>query len=126
MTRKNWITALLLLPVIGHFAGFLPATMEHVRDPVWLAHAQFHALQSIFFVEGWNIFAAYVILFPFRQGARWARWALLCYLISVQVAYFIAFALIPEGRPPELVFNILFGVALLMFCAGLSWGWRES
>jgi uncharacterized membrane protein len=125
MSKKNLMLLLLTAPALGHALSYLPAVMEHILDTGWIDHARFHALQSLIMAEGWNLFILYVIWFPLRRGENWTKWALLGYLIAIQLGYFITMALLPEGTPPELVFNLLFAVSLGLFAVGYYLAWNE-
>src|SRR5688500_17157582 len=103
------IAAVLMgLPALGHLGGYLPATMEHVMDATWRAHARFHAFQSVVFIVGWDLVVMWIVLGSLQRSEKWTLWVLLAYLIFVQGGYFISMAVIPEGTPPEMIFNIMF------------------
>jgi uncharacterized membrane protein len=117
-------TTLLVVVAVGHLLGYLPATLRHTYDSSWPDHARFHAFQSLLLVAGWDVAVVLLALGPVQRHEGWALWVLVVYLVFVQLGYFVSMAAVPSGRPPGLVFHLLYLAAMLMFAVGLAVAWR--
>ena len=107
-------------------AYLLPQAMpEHLVEMNWPAHARFHMWQATFWLISLDVMILIVALVPFRQKQDWTFWALLAGFAGSQLGYFLASALVPEGRPDTQGADIGLLFVMLIYLAGLVLGWRE-
>jgi uncharacterized membrane-anchored protein YitT (DUF2179 family) len=103
---------------IGGYAYALP---EHLGDPTWSSHAQFHHILAWLWQVGLNIALMTLAWLPMRRGERWTLWPLLAGLVFGQTAHFIVSALYPAGRWAgwEWWFDWALALQALIYAAGL-------
>src|SRR5580658_4046562 len=99
MNRNQLPTVLVVTSAAGHLIGNVIASLEHVRDPDWPAHARFHVLQAICLLTGMDLIAIALALGPLRRRDRWAFWTELTYVLFAQGGYYASLAALPKGRP---------------------------
>jgi hypothetical protein len=94
---------------------------EHLGDPTWSSHAQFHHILAWLWQVGLNIALMTLAWLPMRRGERWTLWPLLAGLVFGQTAHFIVSALYPTGRWAgwEWWFDWALALQALIYAAGL-------
>ncbi len=120
-------TTLIVLSTTIHLLAYLlPQAMpEHLLDLGWPAHARFHMWQATFWMIALDVMILLVALIPFRQKQPWAPWVLVAGLLGAQVGYFLASAIVPDGRPDTQGADAGLLAVMAIYVAGLVLGWRE-
>ena len=117
---------LLSLVILSETLGFLFSLGQHLTDPTWSAHAQFHLVWGFFWTAGLATVLMLIVWGPFLGGEPWTLWALLAAWILGHGGYFVAQLMVPaSGRPQTLAENLSLLIAMLLMGIGLWAGWRE-
>jgi hypothetical protein len=109
--------------------GLCIGVPDHLADSLWPPHARFHTLQALLWLVALNVTVAVLALGPVRRGERWALILLVVLLVCGQGSYFIAFAFVPGGAPPEAYAHTGSAISAALYAAGLIaivWGRRSS
>jgi len=111
--------ALILFTSGAWLVGLCVGVPRHLVDESWPPHARFHTIQALLWVAALNVTIALLTLGPVRRGERWALFLLALLLICGQGSYFIAFAFIPGGAPPEAYAHIGSAISAALYTVGL-------
>jgi hypothetical protein len=108
---------------IGGYAYALP---EHLGDPTWSSHAQFHHILGWLWQVGLNIALMTLAWVPMQRSERWTLWPLLAGLVFGQAAHFIVSVIYPAGRYAGWAWWFDWALALqaLIYAAGLFMAWQ--
>ncbi len=115
---------LLTIPLAGSIIIHGLFALRHFLEP-WPDHARFHLGQHIAIAIGLCIVGLVLIHRPFRQGQRWAWWALFFVGAFLYGSYWINSMLIGLGEP-VLIPNTAQGILLILYTCGLILGWRQT
>jgi hypothetical protein len=113
-------TGLVTASTIVQILGFLIALPNHLGDPTWSAHAQFHHVLGWFWLTGLDSLLLILVWGPLRRRERWSFWAVLIGFVIAQGGYFLAMLLVWEGRPPETWFHFALGANTLLGAIGIA------
>ncbi len=117
---------LISLVMIAETLGFLFALGQHLPDPTWSEHAQFHLVWGFCWIAGLSIVLLLILWGPFLRGERWTLGAILAAWLAGHGGYFVAqIAVAPAGRPGTLAENLSLVIAMLLIGIGLWMGWRK-
>ncbi len=123
---KLAVSLVVVSTAIHLLAYLLPQAMpEHLVDGNWPEHARFHMWQATFWLISLDLLILLIALLPFRQGQRWACWALFIGLFGSQLGYFLASSLVPAGRPDTAGADMGLLLVMLLYVAGLVLGWKQ-
>lgn len=123
---KPAVALIVLSTGIHLLAYLLPQAMpEHLGDMGWPEHARFHMWQATLWLVALDVMILLVALFPFRMKQPWSLWALLAGLFGAQAGYFVASALVPDGRPDTAGADIGLLMVLTIYIVGLVLGWKS-
>jgi hypothetical protein len=123
MNLKNAARIMTLASVI-QVLGYAYALPEHLGDPTWSDHAQFHHVLAWIWNLGLNI-AIVVLAWGPLQKRDWSIfWLLGILFILAQGGHFIASAVVPAGRPSEFWYDYALGAMGLIFALGLGVAWK--
>src|SRR5215475_7045382 len=86
-------------------AGFYYASVEHVGEPTWSAHAQFHHVLGIIWLTGLGVASLTLAWGPMQRGEKWSLSLLLSTFTFAHIGFFITQLIVPAGRPPVLPFE---------------------
>ena len=112
--------ALILFTSGAWLLGLCFGVPDHLVDQRWPMHARFHAIQALLWVVALNVTVALLALGPVRRGERWALALLALLLVCGQGSYFIAFAFIPGGAPPEAYAHVGSAISAALYATGLA------
>ena len=115
---------LITLASIGQILGYAYALPQHLGEPSWSDHAQFHHFLAWVWLVGLDIAIMALAWGPLQKGDRTSLWLLLILFIPAQVGHFIASLVVPAGRPPEPWYDYALGTVTLIAAAGLGLAWR--
>src|SRR5260221_12338005 len=101
MNRTRRPVSLITISAVVQTLGYLSALPNHIGDPTWSAHAQFHLVLSWIWLVGLNGLILAIIWGPARRGERWALWTALGGYVIAQGGHFGSVLLVWEGRPTE-------------------------
>jgi hypothetical protein len=116
---------LITLASIGQILGYAYALPQHLDEPSWSDHAQFHHVLAWIWLVGLNIAILSLVWGPLQKRERRTFWLLLVLFISAQGGHFIASLVVPAGRPSEWWYDYALGAVTLIFAIGLGLAWRE-
>lgn len=108
----------MALACLAHAGGYLYAAPEHVIDPHWPPHAQFHVLQALLWIVGFDLVLLLATLGPLARGEPWARRGLWIAWPFVHGGYFVALA--RGGGPPQLGAHLALAVVAVLYAVGLA------
>lgn len=117
---------LIALASVAHAVAYLVAAPEHAVDLDWPLHARFHVVQALIWVVGLDLVLALVALGPLRRGAALSLPALGLGGLVAHGAYFIAMAVVPDGRPPELSSHLILGGIMAVYALGFGLAMRAE
>jgi hypothetical protein len=118
---------LITLASIGQILGYAYALPQHLGEPSWSDHAQFHHVLAWIWLVGLNIAIMALVWGPLQkreQRERSSFWLLLVLFIIAQGGHFLASLVVPAGRPPDWWYDYALGTVALIFALGLGVGWR--
>ena len=115
---------LITLASIGQILGYAYALPQHLSEPTWSDHAQFHHFLAWVWLIGLDIAIITLAWGPLQKRDRMSFWILLVLFISAQGGHFIASLVVPAGRPPEPWYDYALGTVTLTFAIGLGLGWK--
>ena len=115
---------LITLACIGQILGYAYALPQHLDEPSWSAHAQFHHVLAWIWLVGLDIAIMSLAWGPLQKGERGTFWLLLLLFISAQGGHFMASLVVPAGRPSEWWYDYALGTVTLIFAIGLGIAWR--
>ena len=115
---------LITLASIGQILGYAYALPQHLNEPTWSDHAQFHHFLAWVWLVGLDIAIIALAWGPLQRRDRVSFWILLASFISAQGGHFIASFVVPAGRPPEWWYDYALGTLALIFAVGLGLAWR--
>jgi hypothetical protein len=116
---------LITLASIGQILGYAYALPQHLDEPSWSDHAQFHHVLAWIWLVGLNIAILSLVWGPLQKREMRTFWLLLVLFISAQGGHFIASLVVPAGRPSEWWYDYALGAVTLIFAIGLGLAWRE-
>jgi hypothetical protein len=120
-TAASFITAATLIKL----GGFYYASFEHIGEPTWSAHAQFHHVLGEVWLTGLAVATLTLAWGPMRRGERWSLWLLLSNFTFAHIGFFVAQLIVPEGRPPVLWHHLALAGVAFVYAAGLFLAWRR-
>jgi hypothetical protein len=123
MSLKNTARLITLASVV-QVLGYAYALPGHIGDPTWSDHAQFHLFLSWLWILGLDVAIIALAWGPLQKRDRSSFWTLLTLFIFAQGGHFIASAVVPAGRPPEIWYGYALGAVALIFALGLAVGGR--
>jgi hypothetical protein len=115
---------LITLACIGQILGYAYALPQHLGEPSWSDHAQFHHVLAWIWLVGLNIAILALTWGPLQKRDRGSFWLLLILFIIAQGGHFMASLVVPAGRPPEWWYDYALGGMALIFALGLGLAWR--
>ncbi len=111
-----WLITVATLIKLG---GFYYASVEHVGEPTWSDHAQFHHVLGEIWLTGVAVATLTLAWGPLQRGERWSWFLLLSNFTFAHVGFFVAQLIVPAGRPPILWHHLVLGGVALVYAAGL-------
>ena len=123
MTLKN-AARMITLACVAQILGYAYALPEHIGEPSWSEHAQFHHVLAWIWVVGLNIAILAFAWGPLQKRDRGTFWILIILFIIAQGGHFIVSLVVPAGRPSEWWYDYAIGTMVLIFAIGLGIGWR--
>jgi hypothetical protein len=115
---------LITLASIGQILGYAYALPQHLGEPSWSDHAQFHHVLAWIWLVGLNIAIMAHAWGPLQKRERNSFWLLLILFLSAQGGHFISSLVVTAGRPPEPWYDYALGTVTLIFAIGLGLGWK--
>ena len=115
---------LITLASIGQILGYAYALPQHLGDPTWSDHAQFHHVLAWIWVVGLDIAIIALAWGPLQKRERRSFWLLLILFVPAQGGHTIASLIVPAGRPSEWWYDYALGTVTLIFAIGLGIGWN--
>lgn len=115
---------LITLASIGQILGYAYALPQHLDEPSWSDHAQFHHVLAWIWLVGLDIAIMALAWGPLQKQERSALWLLVVLFISAQGGHFIASLVVPAGRPPEPWYDYALGTVAVIFVIGLGIAWK--
>jgi uncharacterized membrane protein YhaH (DUF805 family) len=115
---------LITLACIGQILGYAYALPQHLDDPTWSDHAQFHHVLAWIWLVGLNIAIIALAWGPLQKRERSSFWLLLFLFLSAQGGHFIVSLVVPAGRPSEPWYDPALGTVALIFAVGLGLAWK--
>lgn len=112
----QWLTGSCIIQILG----YIIALPEHIGDPTWSAHAQFHLILGDFWIAGLDILIIILAWGPLQRLERWSFWAALTGFLFAHLGHFVSVLLLFEGRPPTLWHNLALGINLIIGLIGLN------
>ena len=116
---------LITLASIGQIIGYAYALPQHLNEPSWSDHAQFHHVLAWIWLVGLNIAILSLAWGPLQKRERRTFWLLHVLFIPALGGHFIASLVVPTGRPSEWWYDYALGTVALIFAIGLGLAWRE-
>jgi hypothetical protein len=114
MNLKN-AARIITLASVGQVLGYAYALPEHLGEPSWSAHAQFHHVLAWIWVVGLNIAILALAWGPLQKRDRGAFSILVILFLFAQGGHFIASLIVPAGRPSEWWYDYALGTMVLIF-----------
>ncbi len=124
MNRTRRPVSLITISAVIQTLGYLSALPNHIGDPTWSAHAQFHLVLSWIWLVGLNGLILAIIWGPARRGERWALWIALGGYIIAQGGHFVSMLLVWEGRPTETWYHFALAAVALVGLEGFRELWQ--
>lgn len=115
---------LITLASVGQILGYAYALPQHLGEPSWSDHAQFHHVLAWIWLVGLNIAIMTLAWGSLQKRERSSFWLLLILFLSAQGGHFIASLIVPAGRPSEPWYDYALGTVALIFVIGLGLAWR--
>ncbi|HEU0297213.1 MAG TPA: hypothetical protein VFR47_31015 [Anaerolineales bacterium] len=115
---------LITLASVGQILGYAYALPQHLGEPSWSDHAQFHHVLAWIWLVGLNIAIMTLAWGSLQKRDRMSFWLLLILFLSAQGGHFIASLIVPAGRPSEPWYDYALGTVALIFVIGLGLAWR--
>ena len=115
---------LITLASIGQILGYAYALPQHLDEPSWSDHAQFHHVLAWIWLVGLDIAIIILAWGPLQRRERSTFWLLVFLFISAQGGHFITSLVVPAGRPSEFWYDYALGTLALIFAIGLGMGWK--
>jgi hypothetical protein len=115
---------LITLASIAQILGYAYALPQHLDEPSWSDHAQFHHVLAWIWLVGLDIAIMALAWGPLQKQERSALWLLFVLFMSAQGGHFIASMFVPTGRPSEPWYDYALGTVVLIFAIGLGIGWK--
>lgn len=114
MPDRRGPASVLTVAVAGQVPGYFYALWEHIDDPTWSEHAQFHHILGFLWLGGLAIATLALAWGPARRGDWWAS-KLLVALATFQFgAHLLTMVLLPAGKPPVPWQNAVLAVLALV------------
>ena len=123
MNLKN-AARIITLACIGQILGYAYALPQHLGDPTWSDHAQFHHVLAWIWVVGLDIAIIATAWGPLQKRDWKSLWLLLVLFVPAQGGHSIASLVVPAGRPSEWWYDYALGAVTLIFAIGLGVGWK--
>lgn len=120
-TAAWFITAATLIKL----GGFYYASFEHIGEPTWSDHAQFHHVLGEAWLTGLAVVTLALAWGPLQRGERRSFWLLLSNFTFAHIGFFVAQLIVPEGRPPILWHHLVLAGVALVYASGLFLAWRR-
>jgi hypothetical protein len=120
-TAAGFITAATLI----NLGGFYYASFEHIGEPTWSSHAQFHHVLGEVWLTGLAVAVLTLAWGPMQRGERWSWFLLLSNFTFAHIGFFVAQLIVPEGRPPILWHHLALAGVALVYATGLFLAWRR-
>ena len=115
---------LITLASIGQILGYAYALPQHLDEPSWSDHAQFHHVLAWVWLVGLDIAIISLVWGPLQKRERSTFWLLVFLFISAQGGHFIVSLVVPAGRPSEWWYDYALGTVTLIFAIGLGLAWK--
>jgi hypothetical protein len=115
---------LITLASIGQILGYAYALPQHLDEPSWSDHAQFHHVLAWVWLVGLDIAIISLVWGPLQKRERSTFWLLVFLFISAQGGHFIVSLVVPAGRPSEWWYDYALGTVTLIFAIGLGIAWK--
>ena len=115
---------LITLASIGQILGYAYALPQHLDEPSWSDHAQFHHVLAWVWLVGLDIAIISLVWGPMQKRERSTFWLLVFLFISAQGGHFIVSLVVPAGRPSEWWYDYALGTVTLIFAIGLGLAWK--
>ena len=115
---------LITLASIGQILGYAYALPQHLDEPSWSDHAQFHHVLAWVWLVGLDIAIISLVWGPLQKRERSTFWLLVFLFISAQGGHFIVSLVVPAGRPSEWWYDYALGTVTLIFAIGLGLSWK--
>jgi hypothetical protein len=115
---------LITLASIGQILGYAYALPQHLDEPSWSDHAQFHHVLAWVWLVGLDIAIISLVWGPLQKRERSTFWLLVFLFISAQGGHFIVSLVVPAGRPSEWWYDYALGTVTLIFAIGLGFAWK--
>ncbi len=100
MPERRGPAGALTLAVAGQVPGYFYALWEHVDDPTWSEHAQFHHILGFIWLCGLATATLTLAWGPARRGDGWAAKLLVALTMFQFGAHLVSMILLPAGKPP--------------------------
>jgi hypothetical protein len=123
LRRAAW---LITFTVVSQSASYFYALFEHLDEPTWVPHAQFHHVLAWIWLTGLNIVTLILTWIPLQKREPWSRWALLCVLVFGTIGHYAASLIVPAGRPYKWWYDYALISFPLMFGIGLWMAWDKG
>ena len=117
-----WLITTATLIKVG---GFNLAVLEHVGEPTWSSHAQFHHVVGNIWLAGLGVASLTLAWGPMQRGERWGLWLLFSTFMCTHIGFFVAQIIVPAGRPPVLWHHLALAGVALVYATGLFLAWRR-
>ena len=99
-------------------------TLEHVRDPLWTAHQQFHAFREVFLASVFSVAGIVLCLGPLRKGRPGALAAVAILGAGVVAGFWVGLPITGIGKAGVEPY-VNHGIQLVALVAG-CWIARSS
>ena len=123
MNLKN-AARLITLACVGQILGYAYALPQHLGEPTWSDHAQFHHVLAWIWNVGLNIAILALTWGPLQKRDRSTFWLLVLLFFIAQGGHFLTSLVVPAGRPSEWWYDYALGAMALIFAIGLGIGWK--
>ncbi len=120
-TAAWFITAATLIKL----GGFYYASVEHIGEPTWSDHAQFHHVLGEVWLTGLAVATLALAWGPLQRGEQWSWFLLLSNFTFAHIGFFVAQLIVPAGRPPILWHHLVLAGVALVYATGLFLAWRR-
>ena len=124
---SRWLPAsVLTVATVGQVPGYFYALWEHLDDPDWSEHAQFHHILGFLWLCGLATATLTLAWGPARRGERGASRLLMALTMFQFGSHLLTMMVLPAGRPPVAWQNGVLGALAVIGVGAAAFNLRRA